>query len=77
MGLFDFMESTFLSSLYILDISPLYSVFLALYLGTCDPRICEVRIRRLGSEGQSRLYTKILSLKWVQLVKPPILTTSL
>jgi hypothetical protein len=26
MGLFDFLESTFLSSLYILDISPLYDL---------------------------------------------------
>ena len=42
---------------------------------TCDPRICEVRIGILGAEGQSGLYSKILSLNWVQLVKPPILTT--
>ena len=37
MGLFDFMESTFLSSLYILDISPLSDLGLAkilsLYVG--------------------------------------------
>jgi hypothetical protein len=42
MGLFDFLESTFLSSLYILDISSLSDLGAFILIGSSHPQLTEI-----------------------------------